>query len=150
MNLSLDFTSSIDLGLTQSDVSNIVGTLLLTEHFAEFPAALSVSIVPDEVSRRLNQAYRKKDTVANVLSFEGHNPSFVDTEFDIGEIVIAESACKAQDGVRVDVQLFLFLLIHGLLHLLGWDHASEAAARSMEREQDKLLEVIHDTYKTIS
>jgi probable rRNA maturation factor len=80
--------------------------------------AVSVAFVDDAVIRDLNREYRSKDDATDVLSFPGDEPG------ELGEIVIAAGVCRRQAteaghafGTEARV-----LALHGLLHLLGYDH----------------------------
>jgi probable rRNA maturation factor len=83
---------------------------------------LSLAIVSDRRMRALNRQFRGKDAVTDVLSF----PS--DTRGFMGDVVIASGVAKQQakaagHTVQTEVRV---LALHGLLHLLGYDHESDA------------------------
>jgi len=87
---------------------------------------LSLVFIGASKSRELNQKYRTKDKVANVLSFPLENNS--------GEIFITPSKAKTE-AKKFDMtthDFILYLFIHGLLHLKGLDHGEE-----MDREEEK-------------
>lgn len=107
---------------------------------------LSVVLVSDTAIRRLNRDWRGKDAPTDVLSFamaEGEfgevNPGGV-----LGDVIIsvetAERQAAARDeelggaGYGIDEEL-AFLLVHGVLHLLGHDHEDEEEARAMEAQE---------------
>jgi len=80
--------------------------------------AVVVALVSDARVQRLNARYRAKDTPTDVLSFAAEEPGF------LGEIVIASGVARRQArdaGHPVQVELRV-LALHGLLHLLGYDH----------------------------
>jgi len=82
---------------------------------------LSLAIVSDRRMRALNRQFRGKDAVTDVLSF----PS--DTRGFMGDVVIASGVAKKQAkaaGHTVETELRV-LALHGLLHLLGYDHESD-------------------------
>lgn len=100
---------------------------------------LSVLVVGDSAIRQLNRRWRRKDAATDVLSFpagDAPGPWKV-----LGDIVIsyqtAERRVRASGG-RVEAELDRYLA-HGLLHLLGYDHASPAQARQMAAREEKLL-----------
>ncbi len=90
--------------------------------------SLSVAIVPPRESHRLNLTYRKKDKPTNVLSFPLAKHS--------GELVLdITTARKQAPDFEMSEQKFLtYLVIHGMLHLKGYDHGS-----TMEKEERKFL-----------
>jgi probable rRNA maturation factor len=104
----------------------------------EKTADLGVMLIGDRSMRRLNRQYRKKDCTTDVLAFsmrEGPGPSSV----LIGDVVISvPTAAKqaGQAGRSLDEELTV-LLIHGILHLCGYDHerSKRDARRMQEREQ---------------
>jgi probable rRNA maturation factor len=80
--------------------------------------AVVVALVPDVRVRQLNARYRAKDAPTDVLSFVAEEPGF------LGEIVIATGVARRQAheaGHSIQVELRI-LALHGLLHLLGYDH----------------------------
>lgn len=100
---------------------------------------LSVLVVGDSAIRRLNRRWRRTDAATDVLSFptgDAPGPWKV-----LGDVVVsyetAERRAKATGG-RVEAELDRYLA-HGLLHLLGYDHASRAQAREMAAREEKLL-----------
>jgi probable rRNA maturation factor len=79
---------------------------------------MTVAVVPDARIRALNRRYRSKDRVTDVLSFAAEEPG------ELGDVVIAAGVAARQArqaGHSVAVELRV-LALHGLLHLLGYDH----------------------------
>jgi len=95
---------------------------------------ISLALVSDEEIKRLNNEYRGKNTVTDVLSFP------LDEEM-IGEVIISWTRANAQAkeyGHTLNRELG-FLLVHGLLHLLGYDHETEKNEREMRKKQEEIL-----------
>jgi rRNA maturation RNase YbeY len=91
---------------------------------------LSIAYVKPKESHRLNKLYRGKDNPTNILSFPLDKKS--------GEIVL-DLATARKDAPNFDMsesKFFLFLVIHGMLHLKGYDHGS-----TMERQEKKFLKI---------
>ena len=107
---------------------------------------LSVSIVSDAAIRRLNRQYRGLDKVTDVLSFGyGEARDFFGPadgqRADLGDIVISGPQVRRQAvaiGRPVD-QEFSLLFVHGLLHLLGFDHGTAAQEARMFGLQQEVL-----------
>ncbi len=105
-------------------------------------AVLSIKVTDDEAIRRLNARYRGVDAPTDVLSFEDGAP---DPETGIpylGDIAISyprAAAQAAQSGHPVAWELCL-LVVHGVLHLLGHDHATPADKARMWAAQREVLE----------
>lgn len=89
---------------------------------------VAVRITGDDEMRMFNRAYADMPDATDVLSFEGVPPH-------VGDIAISWPAVERQAaryGHEVKTELAL-LTVHGLLHLLGWDHARAAERREMNR-----------------
>jgi probable rRNA maturation factor len=87
---------------------------------------LSVALVGDRVMRRLNRDYRGIDRTTDVLSFDGD-------EDTLGEIIICPAQVKRQTAFYspdFETEL-LFILVHGLLHLAGYDDDKEEKRQRM-------------------
>jgi probable rRNA maturation factor len=103
-------------------------------------AELTIRLVDREESRDLNRRFRGKDAPTNVLSFPADLPADLALPL-LGDIVIcaplvAEEAVA--QGKREDAH-WAHLTIHGILHLLGYDHRQAAAAELMEGLEIRLL-----------
>lgn len=99
---------------------------------------LSLAFADDATVRDLNRDYRGKDAPTNVLSFEaGDAPP--EGPILLGDVVFARETClrEAQGGVLEDH--LGHLAVHGVLHLLGYDHEEEADAEEMEALEVKIL-----------
>lgn len=108
---------------------------------------LSVAIVGDRSIRHLNREYLGRDKPTNVISFAmqegefpGVNPGL------LGDVVISADTCAREaeeGGVSFDTRL-TFLLLHGILHLTGYDHerSGEAEARRMETKERELFALL--------
>src|SRR4029450_6323997 len=97
--------------------------------------------------RALNSKWRGKDKATNVLSFplanidDLQNTNIIDRELLLGDIVLARGICEAEASEKgVSVQEHAsHLLVHGTLHLLGYDHHDDAAAAEMESREVRAL-----------
>lgn len=95
---------------------------------------LSIALVDDEDMQRLNNEYRGLNETTDVLSFPLG-------EDDFGEIIISWSRAKEQArefGHSLDRELG-FLLVHGILHLLGYDHQKEDQREVMRGKEEEIL-----------
>jgi probable rRNA maturation factor len=109
---------------------------------APFLAEVSVRLTSDEEVRTLNREYRHRDKPTNVLSFPMVQPDLLETltnsddgEVLLGDIVLAHGVCAHEAGEKqVTVEAHAtHLIVHGTLHLLGYDHEQgEAEAEAME------------------
>jgi probable rRNA maturation factor len=106
---------------------------------------LSILLCDDTAIRELNRDYRGKDTPTDVLAFamwEGESPSPDRTL--LGDVVISipTAARQAAERDRPIVAEVTFLLAHGLLHLIGYDHQTRREEREMDREIERLLDAV--------
>ncbi|PHU09210.1 hypothetical protein BC332_21070 [Capsicum chinense] len=120
---------------------------------------LSVLLCNDEFIRELNKDWRDEDSPTDVLSMSQHIPELELPILMLGDIVISVETASRQAEERGHSLLdeIRILLVHGLLHLLGFDHEiSDEAEAEMEKEEELLLKslgwkgkgLIQSTYDT--
>lgn len=104
---------------------------------------LSIALVDEEKIRELNATYRGKDTPTDVLSFESAD---IDEAIDemphlLGDVVICPSvaAKQADEYGQTFEQEMALLLVHGILHLLGYDHITDEEAEEMQAREREIL-----------
>lgn len=118
------------------------------------PTELSIVLTADEEVRVLNRDYRGKDKPTNVLSFPSGQPVVADGPVMLGDVVLALGVVTAEaerDGKAFQSHL-RHLVIHGVLHLLGFDHETDSEAEEMERREVELLDAfgVSDPYSPIT
>jgi probable rRNA maturation factor len=103
-------------------------------------AEVCIRIVTDEESRELNHTWRGKDSSTNVLSFPFEAPPGVPTDL-IGDLAICADvvAREAQEQNKPLLHHWAHMVIHGLLHLIGFDHINDIDAEEMEALEINLL-----------
>lgn len=109
---------------------------------------VSITFVDNEAIAQLNEAYRGIEGPTDVLSFECDNlddamalPAGAEEVYELGDIIIAPDVAEAQCakyGNTLEQELAL-LLVHGLLHLCGYDHMEDDEAEAMEARERELL-----------
>jgi probable rRNA maturation factor len=103
------------------------------------PAELSVVLGDDALVRRLNRDYRGQDRPTNVLSFPAWSPrddgAPASVPLLLGDVVVSLETARAEAAAEEKplAHHLCHLVIHGALHLLGYDHEREAEADRMER-----------------
>lgn len=104
------------------------------------PIELTVRAISKAESQALNLAYRGKDKPTNVLSFATDTPDFVASHY-IGDIAICVAVLteEAQTQNKTKEAHWAHLCVHGLLHLLGYDHINEQDAEIMETLETTIL-----------
>jgi probable rRNA maturation factor len=108
------------------------------------PASLAVRIVDEAESRALNARYREQDKATNVLSFPAELPPAVSEALDqppLGDLVICAPVVAAEAAAQGKgaTAHWAHMTIHGVLHLLGFEHDTEASATVMEQHEIDLL-----------
>lgn len=103
----------------------------------EIPETLhfSIAIVTDDEIHQMNKVYRQKDKPTDVLSFRYDDQN--------GEIVISADRVRAQakEYEHTEETESAFLLVHGILHIIGWDHErSEKEANDMRALEINILQ----------
>jgi probable rRNA maturation factor len=106
---------------------------------------ISVLFTSDEEVRALNRTWRGKDRPTNVLSFPMAAPAEIAEAPMLGDVVLAHGVCvseAAEKKVSIEAHA-AHLVVHGALHLLGYDHEQgEAAAEEMEGVERRALAAI--------
>jgi probable rRNA maturation factor len=104
---------------------------------------LSVSLVDSHEMTQLNREYRGKEGPTNVLSFSQREGEGTPERSDLlGDVVICSDVAAdeaAQLGYS-EAEMVLYLLIHGILHLHGYDHAEPPDAQAMQGEVDRIFQ----------
>lgn len=107
---------------------------------------LSVTLTDNKNIHALNKKYRNIDSPTDVLSFafrESEEPQILNAEVEIlGDIIISLERAKmqAEEFGHSYLREIIFLEVHGLLHLLGYDHIEENDRAEMESEQKFIME----------
>ena len=124
----------IDLSLIKKAAEKFLRAYKKTDY------SVSIALVGDKKIRKLNRRYRGVDGVTDVLSFPGE-------EKFLGEIIIDYNQVKRQArqfrgrGMRAVEEELVFILAHGLLHLLGYDDGTEVGRREMERLGEEFIKI---------
>ncbi|ARJ66360.1 rRNA maturation RNase YbeY [Magnetospirillum sp. ME-1] len=106
---------------------------------------LSIVLADDETVRGLNRDWRGKDQPTNVLSFASLDdedaPIVPGAPLLLGDVILAYETCaaEAQEQGKELADHFSHLVVHGVLHLLGYDHMDEEEAAEMEALETTLL-----------
>ena len=148
MPMELDFASQIDGFDEYEDIYLSLLKKTFKHLDLHFEPIVSVSLIDDKSIHQINKEYRKIDRPTDVISF-----AFLDNDSDrdnklhghgivcLGDIYISVDRAKAQAeeyGHSLTRELS-FLFVHGLLHLLGYDHMTEEDEKVMFALQDEIL-----------
>jgi len=147
--VQIDF--SVENGLAAQWDEPRIGALVREIVGRELPAGnqyrISLHLVSDETIRALNAEHRGKDVHTDVLSFPLHDPSgmgFVlppDRPAHLGDVVVSHPRAAEQArefGHSLDREIG-YLVAHGVLHVLGYDHEADADRRRMRAKEEEAL-----------
>jgi probable rRNA maturation factor len=150
-DVSEEWDSSTDWArLAQAAVRAAVAQSAVAGLLESGPAAeISVRFTSDDEVKGLNSDWRGKDKATNVLSFPMVQPDLLQTvslnsddgELLLGDIVLAHGVCvaeAAERGIPVEDHA-THLLVHGVLHLLGYDHMTDDDGNAMEEIERQAL-----------
>ena len=104
------------------------------------PSEVTIRIVDNDESRELNHQYRGKDKPTNVLSFPFEAPAGITMPL-AGDLVICAPVVEkeAQEQHKEPVAHWAHMVVHGILHLQGYDHIEDNEAEVMEALEVRLL-----------
>ena len=139
---SLGLPTRVDLAPSTRSIRHIVQITL--EELNIEQGEVSVVLVTDHKIKALNKEWRGKDKATNVLSFptqgNGSVPSIPGNP--LGDVVVSLDTVVRQGAETGSgyPYTFAFYLVHGILHLTGWDHDSPTTSRKMRRKTHRILE----------
>lgn len=149
LELDLQIASDHNALPTQDDFELWVRTALgntMTQ------AELTIRIVDDVESQNLNSTYRGKDKPTNVLSFPFEAPPEIDIPL-LGDLIICASVVELEaiQQNKPSQAHWAHMVVHGCLHLLGYDHINDTEAEEMESLETQLIESLgfNNPYKEL-
>ncbi len=125
---------------TEQKILHWVTFALATAGYKDDAAELTVRIVDAAEITELNKTYRYKDYATNVLSFPFEAPENVQLPL-LGDIVVCKQVMESEAQLQNKAleQHWAHLIVHGTLHLLGFDHIEETEAKQMETLEVQIL-----------
>lgn len=140
------YTDEMNCGLTYEFFTKVAESVFNELDMQDNQYEISLLLTDDETIKQLNKEYRNKDKSTDVLSFP------MEDEIMLGDIAISVDTAKRQ-AEEAEINLdreTAFLFIHGLLHLLEYDHeTSQEDEAEMFALQEKILKKLID-YGTVS
>ena len=134
-----DFHVDNDLKIKMNDAFKLICD---EEEIKE--CSINLKVMSDKSMQKLNKKYRSKDTSTNVLSFTNEDISKTITG-NLGDIAISYQFVK-RESVELDIEFddhMIHMLIHGVYHILGFDHNNNKMAEVMENKEIKLLKKLN-------
>ncbi len=152
----LDIVSEVDFAMVSaSEIKKhirLVCRKVLKSQLAKFDideVELCVAIVDDETIKQLNKDFRKKNKPTNVLSFPNDDINLQDIADGklsgdyrmLGDVIISYETIirEAADQQKKTIDHLTHMLVHGILHLLGYDHENDQDAKQMESLEESIL-----------
>jgi probable rRNA maturation factor len=104
-------------------------------------ASLAIALADDALVRAANRSFRAKDKPTNVLSFPAVQPQHIASAPFLGDVIIAYETVAAEAAAeeRPFADHLAHLVVHGVLHILGYNHMTESDAELMERRETLIL-----------
>jgi probable rRNA maturation factor len=123
---------------------NLAQNAVSAEHSSEKAYTIGIRVVDEAESAQLNSTYRSKDKPTNVLSFRSDLPEFAIMEMDeipLGDLAICATVVtrEASDQQKLQEAHWAHMVIHGVLHLNGFDHDTDDEASAMEKVEIEIL-----------
>jgi len=147
MNILFNYENIIEKTLTDK-IYEAAKYCLNEENIISDNIEISVSFISNEEIIELNTMYRNKNTVTDVLSF----PQFENAEqinwdesiICLGDVVISLEKAKEQalDLGHSDEREIIYLIVHSIFHLLGYDHMDEEEKAIMREKEEKVMSKI--------
>ena len=139
MSVTLDVQYEVEAGPDEDDIRRWVEAVLAAEQTAT-DVELTVRIVGVDEMTELNARYRHKTGPTNILSFPFEAPPGVELDM-LGDMVIAAPvvANEAHEQHKTETAHWAHMVVHGTLHLLGYDHQAQAEAEDMEAREIRIL-----------
>jgi len=150
MEIHLDVQREVDALPKDDEILKWVSEVLISEQYGN--TELTVRFVSEEESAELNKQYRNKTGATNVLSFPFDAPAEVEINL-LGDLVICTEVVKqqAKEQKKQELAHWAHMIVHGTLHLLGYDHQNSTEANIMETKEIQILSQLgySDPYREI-
>ena len=139
MSVTLDVQYELEAGPDEDDIRRWIEAVLAAEaKTAE--VELTVRIVDEAEMAELNARFRHKTGPTNILSFPFEAPPGMELNL-LGDLVIAAPVVQreAREQGKTETAHWVHMIVHGTLHLLGYDHSKPAEAEEMEAREIRIL-----------
>ncbi len=146
-NLDINILWEVEEEKNIESLINIVVKKALEMQNVTADVELSVVITDNDNIQKINKEFRDKDMPTDVLSFPGYEPEDIDVVKNaeelmvIGDIIISKEKVieQAKEYENTFEREFAYLLVHGVLHLLGYDHMEEDEKTVMRENEEMIL-----------
>ncbi len=141
MSFDIEIQMEVELSAEIQALLQTTAQTALIQQSAPNPSSLTLMLTDDAVLRDLNRSYRGFDKPTDVLSFEDGEAPFEGAPIYLGDIAISvpQAERQAEAGGHVVSAELQLLTVHGVLHLLGYDHATPDEKAAMWQAQAAIL-----------
>jgi probable rRNA maturation factor len=141
MKVNLHFENACDAGGSFPTATEVqLWAEAALQSLDQDSVSLSVRVVDAQEITELNQRYRSKSGPTNVLSFPFEDPPGVDSD-ELGDVVVCAPVVEreALEQGKTTEEHWAHMVVHGVLHLCGYDHIEDDDAEKMENEETRIL-----------
>lgn len=150
MNINLDVQREVDALPKDEELLKWLKETLASEQHGD--TELTIRFVDEQESADLNEQYRHKKGSTNILSFPFETPAEVELNL-LGDLIICAEVVREEAAQQKKEELahWAHMVVHGTLHLLGYDHLTDEQANIMETKEIKILSLLgySDPYREI-
>ena len=147
--MNVEFGDEQDEPASIDELAGLAETVLKAEGLTD-DTAVSITLVDEATIARLNEAHLGRSGPTDVLAFpiEDAGPGAPPRRpsdgppIQLGDVFVAPSVVRANAGGNEYEDEMALMVVHGLLHLLGWDHVADDDAEAMEQRERELLDLI--------
>ncbi|MGM0507686.1 MAG: rRNA maturation RNase YbeY [Fusobacteriota bacterium] len=144
MEINIDIMNKTDVDLELNKIKEYIKTVLVNEYKAFDPKKvvyISITFLNNEDIKQINKKHRNKNSETDVISFAYHESEMSGAVDTLGDILVSLERVKSQSkeyGHSFDRELF-YVLTHGVLHLLGYDHIKKEDKKIMRKKEEEIL-----------
>ena len=142
MSVTVEITVSEEIESADDEVPGpaLLQSWAASAYLIDKPAVASMLVTTAEEMQQLNKQYRDKDKPTNVLSFPMQSPEEVDISL-LGDIILCASVIdiEAAQQSKTAESHWAHMVVHGMLHLQGYDHVENDEAEKMEQMEIDIL-----------
>lgn len=140
ITVEVSIAENIESGDDDVPEPGLLQTWASAAYLDKVPAVASMLVTTSDEIQKLNKQYRDKDKATNVLSFPMQSPEEVDICL-LGDIVLCASVIdkEAEQQSKTSSAHWAHMVVHGMLHLQGYDHIENDEAEEMEQLEISIL-----------
>jgi len=125
----------------KQDIEKFVKEIICQEYKSDKPLYISLLITDNDTIQNINNEYREKNSATDVISF-AYNETENEGHYEVlGDIIISYDKVKeqAKNYSHSEKREFYYVLLHGILHILGYDHIDEQDKSAMRQKEEEIL-----------